>query len=118
MLVVTWVLIGACVVLSGWAAIRALRDKPVIFIQLIGGAVIEVGILIQMIVAGILLTGSHSIADSLTFWGYLITALLLLPGAAVWAIAERTKWSSVVLLVAALAIAAMQLRVVQLWSGG
>lgn len=118
MLVVTWVLVGACVVLAGWAGIRALRDKPVIFIQLIGGAVIEVGILIQMITAAALLAGAHSVADLLTFWGYLITALLLLPGAAVWAIAERTKWSSVVLLVAALAIAAMQLRVVQLWGMG
>lgn len=116
MVLLTWTLIGACVLLAAWAGLRAIRDRPVILVQLIAGGVIELGMVVQMIVAGVLLLGGASVADGVTFWGYLITALLLLPGAAVWAVAERTKWSSVVLIVAALAIAAMQLRVLQLWT--
>jgi len=112
----TWILIGACVLLAAWAGLRAIRDRPVILVQLIAGGVIELGMVVQMVVAGVLLLGGASVADGVTFWGYLVTALLLLPGAAVWAVAERTKWSSVVLIVAALAIAAMQLRVLQLWT--
>ena len=53
----------------------------------------------------------------MTFWGYLVTALLLLPVAAAWAFAERTRWSSVVLLVAALTVAVMEWRLVQVWTG-
>ena len=35
-------------------------------------------------------------------WGYVLTQLFILPIAAAWAFAERTRWSSVVLVVAAL----------------
>ena len=55
--------------------------------------------------------------DAVTFWGYLATALVLLPVAAAWAFAERTRWSSVVLLVAALTVVVMQWRLVQVWNG-
>lgn len=46
------------------------------------------------------------------------TALLLLPAAGWWALLDRSRWSSVVLVVAAFAIAAMQLRIWQLWMFG
>ncbi len=114
-LVVTWCIIGACLLLAGWAGVRALRDKPVIFVQLVAAGVVEVAMIVQIVLAAIG-TGSGEVApDPLLLWGYLVTALVLLPAAAWWALLDRTRWSSVVLIVAAFAIAAMQLRIWQIW---
>lgn len=54
--------------------------------------------------------------DGVTLWGYAISMLLILPAAAVVSFLERTRWSSVVLLIAALTTAFLQYRVLVLWS--
>ena len=105
------------VALAGWAAVFALRDRAVVLRQLWGGAVVEGAMVLQALVAVVLTVRGTGPADAVTFWGYLLTALLLVPVAAAWAFAERTRWSSVVLLIAALTVAVMQWRVVQVWTG-
>lgn len=112
----SWAVIAGCGVLVLWAAVFAARSRAVILKQLIAAGVVEVAIVVQMVVAGVLVAGGQTPADPVTFWGYLITALLLLPLAGVWAFADRTRWSSVVLVVAAAALAVMQVRVMQLWT--
>ncbi len=52
------------------------------------------------------------------FYVYLISALLIPPLAVFWALIERTRWSSVVLGVAAFAIAVMVFRMQQIWGLG
>ena len=104
-------------VLAGWAAWRTLRDRPVILRQLIFAGVIEALLLVEVVVAAVRSFTRGGPADVPTFWGYLVTALILLPIAGAWAFAERTRWSSVVLLVAALTGAFLQLRLVQVWAG-
>ena len=111
------VLIAFSLALAVWAVVRTVRDEPVITRQLIAGAVIEVGMLVQMVFAGVLLIGGHELTEGFTFWGYLVVALLVLPAAAVVAVVERTRWSSVALVIACATLAVMQLRVLQLWSG-
>lgn len=59
--------------------------------------------------------GNAPTGDPLEFWVYLISALLVPPAAAVWALVDRSKWSNVVLGVAALAIAIMVYRMDQIW---
>ena len=103
--------------LGGWAAWRTLRNRPVILRQLLFAGVVEALLLVEVVVAVVQSVAGPGPADVPTFWGYLITALILLPIAAAWAFAERTRWSSVVLLVAALTSAFLQLRLVQVWAG-
>jgi len=105
------------VALGVWAAVFAVRDRAVVLRQLWGGAVVEGAILLQAVAALVVTVRGDGPADAVTFWGYVLTALLLLPIAAAWAFAERTRWSSVVLLVAALTIVVMQWRLVQIWAG-
>lgn len=108
--------VALCLGLAGWAAVRALRDQPVILRQLVAAGVVEGLVVLQGVIAlvqGVLGSGP---ADGVTFWGYLLTTLLILPGAAAWAFAERTRWSSVVLLVAALTVAFLEYRLVQVWA--
>ena len=50
------------------------------------------------------------------FYVYLISALLIPPLAVFWALIERTRWSTVVLGVAAFAIAVMVVRMQQIWA--
>lgn len=105
----------ACGLLALWAGIWALRDRAVILKQLIAGGVVVALLLIQAIAAVVELAGGHELAEPGLFWGYLIVAVLLLPGGAVVAIAERSRWSSVVLVVLALALLVMEYRLLQIW---
>ncbi len=105
------------VALAGWAAAFALRDRAVILRQLWGGAVVEGALLLQVLAAVVLTVRGDGPADAVTFWGYVLTALILLPVAAAWAFAERSRWSSIVLLVAALTLVVLEWRLVQIWTG-
>lgn len=111
-----YVVIGLSVALSTWAGVRLARDRPVILRQLIAGGVVEGALLVQIVVGIVLVAAGHALADALTFWGYLVVAVLLLPGAAAWAFADRSRWSSAVLLAAGLTVAVMELRVLQVWN--
>lgn len=104
------------VALAGWAGLFAVRDRAVVLRQLWGGAVVEGALVLQVLAAVLLTVRGDGPADGVTFWGYLLTALLLLPIAAAWAFAERTRWSSVVLLVAALTVAVMEWRIAAIWT--
>lgn len=99
-----------------WAAWYAVRGRPVLFKQLVGGALVEASLLAQAVVALVAGAGGRTPSEPWTFWGYVITALFLLPVAAVWAMADRTRTSSVALLVVCVAIVAMQARVWQVWT--
>ena len=107
--------VALCVALAGWAAWFVARDRAVILNQLWAGAVIEVVVLAQAVVA--IAVGASGVSDPLLFWGYYATTLVILPIAAAWAFAERTRWSSVVLLVAALTVAFLEWRMWQIWTG-
>lgn len=114
-LVLTWLVVALCLALGGWAAWRAARDRPVILRQLVGAGVVEAVLLVQLVVVGVLLATGQQVADGVTLWGYLITMLLVLPAAAVVSFVERTRWSSVVLVVAALTTGFLQYRILVLW---
>lgn len=107
----------AAAVVAGWAAWRTLRDQPVILRQLLAAGVVEGLLLVQVVVGLVAGARGDGPADGATFWGYLLTTLFVLPVAAAWAFAERTRWSSVVLLVAALTVVFLQFRAVQVWTG-
>lgn len=108
--------VALCVALAGWAGAFVARDRAVVLNQLWGGAVVEGLVVVQMVVVVVLSATGDPPSDPLLLWGYLITTLLILPAAAVWAFAERSRWSSVVLLVAALTVAFLEWRLWQIWT--
>ena len=115
MIVPLALLVGAlCLALAAWAGWFVVANRAVVLRQLWGAAVVEAALVVQAVVAGVLLLGSHSV-DGVLFWGYVLTQALVLPAAAAWAFAERTRWSSVVLLVAALTVAFLEYRLLQIW---
>ena len=83
------------------------------------GALALVGVLlvVQVIVAIVApLAGNPPTGDLLEYWVYLVSAVLLPIGAVLWALMERSRWSTVILGVAALAIAIMLWRMQVIWT--
>lgn len=83
--------------------------------QLFAAGAVEAFLVIQAITCAVVLATSHRNLEAWEFWGYVLTILIIFPGAALWAFAERTKWSSVVLAVAAFTVIFLQFRLIQLW---
>ena len=60
--------------------------------------------------------GNNPSGNPLEFYTYLISAIILLPLAGFWALIERTRWSTLILGVACLAVAVMVFRMLQIWT--
>src|SRR5215212_4098958 len=90
-------------------------DKPPGKAQLLFAAGLWPVTPVQSIVAGVQLAAGFSPQSPSTVLGYLIGIVLLIPVAWFWANSERTRYSGLVLAVAALAVLAMTLRLLTLW---
>ena len=84
--------------------------------QLLFAAGVWVVTLVQSIIGGVRMVAGFRPAELGTTIGYLIGIVVLIPIAWLWANAERTRWSGLVLAVAALATLAMTLRLLVLWT--
>lgn len=80
-------------------------------------ALVELLLVVQVVVAIVApLAGNPPTGDLLEFWVYLVSAVLLPVGAVLWALMERSRWSTVILGVAALAIGVMLWRMQVIWT--
>jgi len=80
-------------------------------------ALIELLLIIQIVVAIVApFAGNPPTGSLLEFWVYLVSAALLPPAAVGWALLERSRWSTVIMGVAALAIAVMLWRMHIIWT--
>jgi ascorbate-specific PTS system EIIC-type component UlaA len=81
-------------------------------------ATVEGLLLVQLAVSiAVVASGEQAVGDTVEFFGYLITALIVPPAAVAWAVLDRTKWSTIVLGLAGLTIAVMLVRMWQIWTG-
>lgn len=84
----------------------------------VGGMALVLVLLIAQVVIGIVapLAGNPPTGSLLEFWVYLLSAVLLPPAAVLWALVERSRWSTVVMGIAALAVAVMVWRMQVIWT--
>ena len=76
------------------------------------------GLAVQLLVSSILaISGERAVISSLEYFGYLLVAIIVQVAAGFWALAEKTKWSTVILRAASLTVAVMLVRMLQIWSG-
>lgn len=79
-------------------------------------AVVELLLIVQLIAAIVApAVGNEPVGNMLEFYTYLVSALILPLAAAFWALIDRTRWSTVILGTAALAIAVMVYRMQEIW---
>ena len=80
-------------------------------------ALVELLLLIQVVIAIVApLAGNPPTGDLLEYWVYLIAAVLLPIGGVLWALLERSRWSTVIMGVAALSVAIMVWRMNVIWT--
>ena len=78
----------------------------------------ELALVIQLTLSIVLVfMGQQAKVDTWEFFGYLLVALMIPAGGAIWALLERGKWSTVVMGAALLTLAVMLVRMYQIWTG-
>lgn len=105
------VLVGLLAVIAGLSGRRP-GDVTV------GGmALILLLLVVQVVVAVVApAAGNPPLGSALEFWVYLVSAVLLPPAAVLWALVERSRWSTVIMGIAALAVAVMVWRMQMIWT--
>ena len=77
-------------------------------------ALLELGFVAQAVIGIAQVIGDDEVASPVTFVGYLLAALLVLPVGVLWSLAERSRGATAVVIVAALTTAFLVVRLVQL----
>ncbi len=97
--------------------VRGLLGRKPNDLTVLSVVAVEVVLLAQVVVAIVApLVGNEPTGSLIEFWAYLVTALVIPPLAIVWALVERSRWSNVVLGVAAITVAVMLWRMHQIWT--
>ena len=80
-------------------------------------ALLELLLIAQVVVAiAAPFLGNPPTGSLLEFWVYLVSAVILPPAAVAWALLERSRWSTVIMGVTALAVAVMVWRMHVIWT--
>ena len=111
-----YVVVALAAVATIWGVVTAVSNKPPGKAQLLFAAGVEVVTVVQSIIAGAKLAAGFRPVELATTIGYLICIVILIPIAWLWANTERTRFSGIVLAVAALGVLAMTLRLLVLWT--
>lgn len=84
----------------------------------VGGLALILLLLLAQVVVAIFapLVGNPPSGSALEYWVYLISAVLLPPAGVAWALIERSRWSTVIMGIAALAVAVMVWRMHVIWT--
>ena len=97
------------------AGLVGAKPGPVSIMATVG---IEAGLVIQLLISTVLaISGERAATSTLEFFGYLIVAMIVPVAAGFWGLAERSKYSMMVLGAAGLTVAVMLYRMQQLWTG-
>lgn len=114
--VVAYGLIGACVVFGLVAFGTAIAQRVPGTVNFYLAVAAEIGVLLQVAIVVVGFATGARTEHLATFIGYLVASVFILPLGVFWTIAERTKWSAVVLGVGFLVEAVILLRMIQVWS--
>ncbi|HWI32274.1 MAG TPA: hypothetical protein VNT50_12360 [Microbacterium sp.] len=80
-------------------------------------ALIELLLVVQVVVAIIApFAGNPPTGSLLEFWVYLVSAILLPVAGVAWALVERSRWSTVIMGIVALAVGVMVWRMQVIWA--
>lgn len=107
----------AALAVALWSFLEVTRGKAPHRSLLLGVALVEALLVVQVLVAVVRLTTDRTPDDLATFVGYLAASLVILPLGLVWAWSEKNRSASAVLGVVCLVIPVLVLRMNQVWDG-
>jgi hypothetical protein len=111
-------LIIAALAVALWAAGLVVLNKRPNNASLGLLALLELALVAQLVIGIVNLATTDREVSGATFVGYLIGALLILPVATFWALAEQTRWGTAVLIIGCLVIPVLIVRLNQIWDAG
>lgn len=113
----TIVLVGVSALAGLLCVALGLAGRKPADLTVLSLVMVEVLVLVQIVMALIApAAGNPPTGSPLEFWLYLVTAAVIPPLAILWALTDRSRWSTVVLGVGSLAIAVMTYRMHQIWT--
>lgn len=101
--------------LAAWAAVAAVLGQPPGRRLLQGMLGLQLLLLVQLALAAVRLGQGVRPAETGGFFGYVVMSLLLLPGALALTTDERTRYGTLVLAVACLTLAVVEVRMEATW---
>ena len=116
MTILQLVLGAICLVTAVWLVVLIVLDRLPGDLLYGALAVIEVGLVVQLVIGLVRVFGDHGGLNVAAYVGYLVGSLLVLPVAFAWSAGERTRSGTAVLLVGVVAVAFLFLRLNQLWA--
>jgi len=112
-LVVAITVVAVVLALLGIASTVARRRIGLLHLGV--AAVLEVLLLVQAVLAVVAMAGGDTPPETATFAGYLAGIVLVPIAGSLWARTEQTRWAGTVIAVAAVVVAVMIWRLLQLW---
>lgn len=118
MSVLWWVLGALCALAFVVVLVQIARNRPAGVLVDALLALIEIGLVAQLVIGLVRVTGAPPGVSVATYVGYLVGSLLILPAAWIWSQAERSRSGLGVLLVGLVVVPFLFLRLHQVWAGG
>lgn len=113
----TYVVVGIAVVAGLLCVVLGLAGRRPSDLTVGALALLELALIAQVVIAIVApFAGNAPTGSVLEFWVYLVSAALLPPAGVAWALLERSRWSTVIMGVAALAVAVMVWRMQTIWT--
>ena len=109
------VLAAICAVVAVWLVVLIVLDRLPNDYLYGALALLEVGLVAQLVIGLVMVSGDHGGVNVAAYVGYLAGALVLLPVGFVWSLGERTRAGTGVLLVAVVVVPVVFLRLHDLW---
>lgn len=114
----TWTLAGLSLLIAALATAYVVRDRLTDRWLLAPAALLELGLLAQLVVGVALLATDGGGVSAPTFVGYLVGLLLVVPASAFWALGEPSRAGTAVWIVSGLVVPFLLLRLDVIWSAG
>jgi len=112
-----YLLFGLAAVVAVWAGALTVLNRRVDNPLFYAAAVVEVALVATMVGGFIALATTDRDVDGVTFSGYLLTIVLILPIGVAWGASEKTRWGTGVVVIAALVVMVLSWRLLQIWQG-
>lgn len=111
-------LTALCLLSALWLVVLIVRDRTPDNLVLNTLAVVEAGLLVQLVLGIVRLVGDGDGVAAAEYVGYLVGVLLLIPAGMIWSAGERSRGGTAVLLVAVLLVPFMFVRLADIWAAG
>ncbi|ERG63750.1 MULTISPECIES: hypothetical protein [Agrococcus] len=117
---ISWLMLAQAIafgVIGAIVAVVGLMKRPFNDFVLGAAAFTLLALVVQAIASIIApFTGAGPTGDLLEYWTYLLTALVIPPGAVLWALVDKKgQWSTLIVGIGILACAVMVYRMHQIW---